>query len=138
MSVPLPMRKPGELELNVKTKDLCVYTLQITANEKIFKEDYKSFTELIRNTALQIHTLCWRANNIVVMGDPYRYRNRLQAQEDAADLCNDMYAMVEIAKPLFHLRSKRVIYWQDKIIGVRNYIRRWHDSDCKRLKPPGV
>lgn len=36
MSVPVNQRSESKLEVCVKARDLCVYTLQITANEKIF------------------------------------------------------------------------------------------------------
>lgn len=89
MAVPVPKRKPGELDVNTMTRGLCTYTLRITANPKTFPEDQKSFTEQLRKTALAIHTLCWRANNVKVNGNPSRYRDRLEAQDRAADLCND-------------------------------------------------
>ena len=138
MSVPVPKRSVGELNVNTITRGLCVYTLMITANPKTFPDDQKAFTELLRKNAISIHILCWRANNIKVSGNPERYQARLAAQAQAADLCNDFYALIEVAKPLFHLSSKRVIYWQRQVVNVRNQIRAWHDSDAKRLKPAGL
>lgn len=137
MSVPVPKRKPGELEVDTLARTLCVYTLRITGNEKTFPQNQASFSELIRRTALQIHTLCWRANNIRVDGNAMRYRARLEAQERAADLCNDLYAMIEVAKPLYHLSSRRCVFWQDQVVKVRGCIRSWSESDAKRLKPEG-
>ena len=58
MAVPVPKRKPGELDVNTMTRGLCTYTLRITANPKTFPEDQKSFTEQLRKTALAIHTKC--------------------------------------------------------------------------------
>ena len=136
MSVPLPKRDPGELNVNTLARAMCVYTLRITANPKTFPPDQASYTELLRRTAIQIHVLCWRANNIKV-NDDQRYRDRIEAQARAADLCNDLYAMIEVAKPLFHLSSRRTVYWQNQVVNVRNHIRGWHDSDAKRLKPKG-
>ena len=137
MSVPVPKRKTGELDVNTLARALCVYTLRITANPKTFQPDQVSYTELLRRCAIQIHTMCWRANNIRVAGSQQRYEDRITAQARAADLCNDLYAMIEVAKPLFHLSSKRVIYWQKQVVNVRNHIRAWHDVDVKRLKPEG-
>lgn len=138
MAVPVPKRDPGELDVNTMARFLCVYTLRITANPKTFPVEQQSFTELLRKAALTIHTLCWRANNIKVNGNPSRYRDRLEAQDRAADLCNDFYAMIEVAKPLFHLSTRRVVYWQKQVVAVRNKIRAWHDSDAKRLRPAGL
>ncbi|MBQ8707745.1 MAG: hypothetical protein IJ523_06650 [Succinivibrionaceae bacterium] len=137
MSVPVPKRKPGELDVNTLARVLCVYTLRITGNEKNFPPNQASYSEIMRRTALRIHVLCWRANNIKVNGNAKRYRDRIEAQAEAADLCNDLYAMIEVAKPLYHLSSRRCIYWQGLVVNVRNHIRGWYDSDVKRLKPEG-
>ena len=137
MSVPVPKRKPGELEVNTEARELCVYTLRITGNAKTFPLDQASFSEEMRRTALQIHTLCWRANNIKVAGDAQRYYDRLKTQDIAGDLCNDLYAMIEVAKPLYHLSSRRCVYWQNMVVNLRTRIRAWRESDAKRLKPEG-
>ena len=134
MSVPVPKRTSGELEINTLARSLCVYTLQITDNEKNFP-GCRSFVENVRDAALEIHMLCWRANNIRVSGDAERYAARMEAQNKAADRCNDLYALIEIAKPLYHMSSKRAVYWQGLVVGVRNSIRAWHESDAKRLRP---
>lgn len=135
MSVPQPARNEGVLEINVLTCDLCNYTLKITANEKHFPLDQKSFVEKIRDCVIDIHCLCWEANNIRVAGSEERYARRIKLEAEAADLCNRLAAYINIAKPLFHLETKRTIYWMEKTLNVRNKIRAWHDSDAKRLKP---
>ena len=76
-------------------------------------------------------------NNIKVGGSAERYRSRLELQARAADRCNALCAMIEIAKPLFHLPSKRATYWIGQTVEVRNQIRAWRESDMKRLKPSG-
>ena len=65
MSVPEPRREKSKLEVCVKAHDLCCYTLQITANKKVFTEEYqRSLTDKIVAVALGIHCDCWNANNI--------------------------------------------------------------------------
>ena len=137
MSVPVPKRNTGELEINTVARELCVHTLRITANEKIFTEDQRAFTERIRATAIEIYTTCWKANNIKVGTSSRRYETRIRQEAHAGDLCNELYALIEIAKPLFHLRSTKAIYWQKLTVGVRNRIRAWYDSDVNRLRPQG-
>lgn len=67
MSVPENSRTKSKLEVCVKAHDLCCYTLQITANKKIFTEEYqRSLTDRIVETAIGIHCDCWNANNIYV------------------------------------------------------------------------
>ena len=67
MSVPENARTKSKLEVNVKAHELCCYTLQITANKKIFTENYqRSLTDRIVSVAIGIHVDCWNANNIYV------------------------------------------------------------------------
>ena len=134
MSVPVNQRSQSKLEACVKAHDLCVYTLQITANDKIFKAEYRAaLTDKIIATALNIHTLAWSANNVIVKGpEDLKGRNRLQ--DEAVIQCNVLLSLIEIAKSLFHLSTKRVIYWSAKAIETRNLIKAWKESDKKRFR----
>lgn len=129
------MRESGVLEINTFTNQLCTYTLQITANPKNFPTDQQSFTEKIRDCAIEIHLLCWEANNIRVDQSEERYRRRIGLQAKAADLCNRLAALINIAKSLFHLETRRVTHWMTMVLNVRNKIRAWYESDATRLKP---
>lgn len=90
MSVPVNERSHGKLEACVKARELCVYTLRITVNPKIFKPEYQhALTDKIVDTALEIQNLSWSANNVLVNSaeDMYRrldYQDRLWG-EDYAD-----------------------------------------------------
>lgn len=53
-------------------------------------------------------------------------------QERAARNCNNLLALIQLAKTIFHLKSKRVKYWSEKTIDVRGYLRSWRDADSKR------
>lgn len=132
MSVPVNQRTTGKLEVCVKAHDLCRYTLQITANKKIFLPEYQvSLTNRITDTALCIHTLCWSANNILVnSADDLKRRSELQ--EQAAIQCNNLLSLMEIAKSIFHLSTKRIKYWGGLTIETRKLIRAWRESDRKR------
>ena len=132
MSVPVNQRTHGKLEACVKAHGLCCYTLQITANKKIFNPDFQdSLTNRIVETAINIHTLCWSANNILV-NSVDDLKERTSYQEQAAIQCNVLLSLIEIAKKIFHLASKRVIYWSRLAIDTRNLIRAWRSSDLKR------
>lgn len=135
MSVPVTKRTQGKLEVCVKSRELATYTLQITKNKKIFTEEYQdAITNKIISTAISIHTMVWAANNIKV--DRYdQMIERLALQEKAAIQCNVLLSLIDIAKPLFHLRTTRVMFWGEKTIEVRNLIRAWHNADRKRYAP---
>lgn len=132
MSVPVNQRTQGKLEVAVKARDVAVYTLQITKNKKIFTEDYQeAVTDKIITTALNIHCLVWAANNINVTSYE-AMAERFALQEKAAAQCNVLLSLIDIAKPLFHLASKRVMFWGGMVIEARNLIRSWHNADRKR------
>lgn len=137
MSVPVPQRGHGELEVNSKARALTVYTLKILENEKWFPKRQSAFIAKLQDCAIEIQALCWDANNIKVDGSPDRYRRRIDHQDQAAEMCNRMMMFIEIAKPLFHLESKRVRYWNGITKELRSMIRAWRDKDAIRLKPGG-
>lgn len=135
MSVPVNQRGQGKLEVCTKARDLAVYTLQITKNKKVFAEEYQTaITDKIIGTALDIHTMVWSANNVLVNSkDDLQRRNALQ--EEACVMCNVLLSLIDIAKPLFHLDTRRIMYWGQKVVEVRNLIRAWRTSDIKRYAP---
>ena len=132
MSVPENQRSHGKLEACVKAHALCCYTLQITANKKIFTEPYQdALTDRIVATAIQIHTLCWSANNILV-NSADDLKERTHYQQQAAVQCNILLSLIEIARKVFHLATKRVVHWTGLTVETRNLIRGWRESDIKR------
>ena len=132
MSVPVNQRSESKLEVCVKARELACYTLQITKNKKIFVEEYQdAITNKIIRVALDIHMCVWAANNILV-NSKEDFATRHALQDKAALDCNILLSLIDIAKPLFHLDTKRVIYWGRNTVNVRNMIRAWRDSDRKR------
>ena len=120
------------MEACVKARELCVYTLRITVNPKIFKPEYQhALTDKIVDTALEIQNLSWSANNVLVNSAEDMYR-RLDYQDRAADACNNLLSLIEIAKPIYHLATKRVIFWSGLAIETRKLIRAWREADRKR------
>lgn len=132
MSVPVNHRSHGKLEACVKAHDLCCYTLRITSNKKIFTTEFQeALTDKINSTVLNIHTLCWTANNILV-NSAEDMEQRLVLQERAAIECNNLLSLMDIAKSIFHLETRRIKYWGGLTIEARNLIRAWRESDRKR------
>lgn len=132
MSVPVNQRSHGKLEACVKANALCCYTLRITSNKKVFTPDFQAaLTDKIDETVLNMYTLCWTANNILVNSADDMNR-RLELQEQAAVACNILLSLMDIAKSIFHLSSKRVQYWGGLAVEARNLIRAWRESDRKR------
>lgn len=114
---------------------MTVYTLKILENKKWFPDEQKAFIAMLQECVIEIQALCWEANNIKVNGNEERYKRRIDMQDRAAEKCNRMMMLIETAKPLLHLQSKRVRFWIKLTSELRNYIRGWHDKDVERLKP---
>lgn len=132
MSVPEGLRGTGRLEVIEKALDLADYTITITANPKIFLPEYqKALTDDINRIALAIYIDAWTANNILVRNaEDFAERKRLQ--ERAARNCNNLLALMQLARKVFHLKLKRIQFWGEKTLNVRNLLRAWKESDYKR------
>lgn len=132
MSVPEGKRGTGKFEVLVKALELAQYTIKITKNPKTFTPEYQSaLTDDIIRTAKDIYIKCWSANNIRV-SDADHAKKRIELQESAVIDTYTLTALIQIAKRIFHLSSKRVKFWTQQTVEVREYIRKWKSSDRKR------
>lgn len=138
MSVPVNQRGHGKLEAYVKAYDLAVYTIRITANKKVFTTEYQeALTGKIITVALDIYLLVGEANDISVRSekDKQNYHDRIRMQVDAHRKCGEMNKLILLAKPIFHLSTKRVRYWTELTKETKILIKAWGDSDKKRFTP---
>ena len=135
MSVPVPKRGEGQLDVNTKALTMTVHTYRNLKNEKYFPKEQEVFINEMRKCALDIKRLCWIANNIKVDNIQSRYKRRIDLQDQAAEKCNDMIMLIETAKKLFHLSWKKTAYWIKQYAELRTIIRAWHDKDVNRLIP---
>lgn len=114
-------------------KDLAIHTIKICRNQNIFLPEYQTaLTDDIIRAAKDIYIHAWRANNVKVDNDPEKWMIRKRLQELAANECNGLLAMIQLAKTLFHLKSQKVKYWGELTIKTRNYIQKWKDGDEER------
>ena len=133
MSVVEGARNKGKLEVIIKALDLADYTIKITANEKVFDPKFRAaITDDLVAHAKDIYLICWTANNIRVTTDIETYKKRKELQDEAIVKCTVFLGMLDIAKKVFHLETRRVTYWGNKIINCRKLIRAWRNADKKR------
>ena len=133
MSVPKDSRREGELAINVAARSICTHVLSITGNEKNFPKEQEWFCLQLRNTALAIDLKCWKANNIYVSSEAL-YTKRLELEAEAGDACTTMLELINIARHLYHMPTKRYRYLTDQNVELRRKIRNWYKSDRERLK----
>lgn len=124
-----------QLDAAWEARDLALYTIQVCNNKNIFLPEYQSsFTDDIIRVAKDIYIHVWTANNIRITDsgrkELFAYRNKLQRQ--AILDCNNLLALIGLARPLFHLKGKKVKYWSEKVLKTRNYIKKWKESDQNR------
>ena len=134
MSVPTGRRQENKFEVFLEAQALTVYTIKICCNKKVFLPEYQSaITDDIIRTAKDIYVNIWQANNILVKKKAHAVK-RLELQREAAMQCNNLIALMQIAKTVFHLSSKRIKFWGASTIKVRGLIRAWAEADKKRYK----
>ena len=128
---------PQNRQLNAVwyARELALYTIKICDNENVFLPKHRqSLTDDIVRTATAIYLNSWTANNIRVTEknkkERWSWRSRLQRQ--AILDWSKLLALIGLAHPLFHLKGKRVEYWSDQVVKVRNYIKKWRESDIER------
>jgi len=128
-------RHPKEnLQAGLKTRGLAAYTIRICANPKTFDPKYDRFlTQRLVDKAVDIHTLVWTANSIRTTTHE-RYMQRGQMQMDARHACDTMLCLIDMAKPVYHLRGDRAKYWSNLVREARTLIDGWMRSDYERYK----
>ena len=93
-----------------------------------------SLTRRVREQAYQIYILAHTANEINVNREPERANERLWKQTQAISLCEEQLATIQACRKRFHLSYKKIKFWGDKVIKVRDSLKAWHTSDKGRFK----
>jgi len=134
MSVRTGERTQGDLAVIVKAKEMVIYTLRITNNEKNFPKRYRlSVVNKIQDKAFEIVTCLIEANEIYPRTKAeLQYRQMRQRQ--AMAYCRSLMAMVDICKELFSLSSDKVAFWAKSVFEVRTLTAAWFKKDEERFK----
>lgn len=61
-------------------------------------------------------------------------KERLKLQKDALETCKALTSDIMISKGLFHLRMRKVIFWNNYIVRLETMIKAWMESDKKNYK----
>lgn len=134
MSVQKDRRSDGKLTLPVMSRQHAKYVIQITKNPKVFDPAYNhEVTDDLVRQAKDINRCIWGANQIKVTSTEL-YSDRRALQREAVMLCRSLLSDIAIAKGIFHLSSKRVKYWTEQLIEIRNRTQAWMEYDADRYK----
>lgn len=124
-----------QLDACEKTMELALHTIQICENKKIFTVEYQeALTNDIIKCAKDIYVLAWRANNIYTTVENGRWPDRERLQLLSISKCNELIALINIARRLFHLKGKKVRYWTELVVDARAMLRKWHDANADQYR----
>ena len=129
MSTTKDRRKENKLEVLAQAEKFCDYTIKTCDNEKIFVPKHRdSVTKEIVNLALDIYVNIWAANDIRVLSKKH-CMDRLGLQIDALRLCRRLLPLIQLCKTIFHLETRRVVYWGKWLRRVIFLLTKWHEKD---------
>lgn len=120
MSVRVIDRGESKLEVLIRAKELCQYTLHIAKNEKVFpKRDRWLLTKPIVDYTIFIYTSLMEANEIKVeTHDDYVRRRNLQKL--ALEKCAPLLSLMQIAyENISALDGRRVEHWTGLVIKLK-------------------
>lgn len=128
------IREMSDLQVLNKARNLAVYTLSVTDNDKNFpKKHWKSFLQPMNMEARGITILISMANSIyVTTRHEFWIRNGLQTI--ALALTYALAESIELAHIKFKVSDKRVKYWIGLLYETRTLLRNWRNSDKQRFK----
>ena len=133
MSVRKGDRTQGKLEVLKLATNLCIYTMQLCRNEKIFPKSQRwLLTQRIINEALDGMTCVRRANATLVgegtsAADNFRYRHGQQVEAHAH--YGALYSLVDLAYNMGYIDSGRVENWTAMISDTDDKLKAWMRSN---------
>ena len=137
MSGPEPIRHKGRLEVPVKAQFLAYDTSKIVGNKNVFDPEMdERLIDRMKTCSEDIYIRAWQANKIRAETNRIDRITRYNLQGEAILLCDELHACIGIAKPVFHLRTRKVKYWSGLITEVRKLLQSWKESDVKRYGQP--
>jgi hypothetical protein len=132
VSVPAGLRKTGKFLVLTKAQDLVMHVLKITQNKKVFTPEYdKALLEDIITSTKDIYLAASEANEI---WPEYErdWQDRRILQLKAIHMCERLVHLVELAKRVYHLPSRRACYLVGRVDEVQGLLKDWCSSDKKR------
>lgn len=138
MSVRKGDRTQGKLQVLKYVRDLCVYTLKLCKNEKVFPKAQRwLMTSKIANEAVDAFTCIRRANSVrvtegITAEDDFRFR---RAQQISAQSHIDaLLGLIDIAYELNGIESRRIEYWTNLAVKADRLLRSWMRSDKEKFR----
>ena len=133
MAVIKAKRKEGELEVLVKAKELCKYTLDMCKAEKHFpKRDRWILTQKIASEAIDTYG-CIRKANAIRVTERCDYELRRTYQMEAYAHTDTLLGLIEIASVMDNV-CINAEHWTGLADEVQKRMLGWRKSDRERYK----
>lgn len=140
MAVPVGQRNVADtpatryLVAGEMARTLALHSIRLSMNERVFTPQLRDvFTMDMVNSAKRIVICTYRANAIrVENADDWKRREALQ--REAIARCSDMLCYVSMARALFHIRGKKIVFWTKLVIETQDKLKNWHEKDRQRYK----
>lgn len=134
MSVNVGQRNVPDTERNrrfdagEKAMDLALHTIKICSNKNVFDAEYQeALTDDIIRCAKDVYIYAWRGNKVYV-NDNASFIERKNYQLVSISKCDELLALINMAKRLFHLKGKKVHHWIKLTVTARKYLKAWYRS----------
>lgn len=109
---------------------LLCHTLNCCKNKKFLEDGLnESVTNKITDIATDIYLNAYTANRVRLTAENVAERDAYQRV--AISKCNELIAMLNVAKRVFHLRKGKVENWIRLAIGTRELLNKWRDANRK-------
>ena len=138
MSVRVNERSEGTLQVLRLSTELCVYTLSILKNEKVFPKSQRwLLTSKIASEAVDLMTCVRRANAVLLCPGPegerdYRYRRAQQIE--AHSHVGALLSLIDVAYQINHIEERRIRHWTGLVVDTDQKLKSWMRSDKERMK----
>ena len=125
--------------------NLVIHTERVCANKKIFSLKSKDDSDIdrdekedfivakIHEAAINTYLCARRANRIrVTEDDPNSKNYRLDLILESVLSCDEILDLITVARPLYHLKSKKYEYWIKLVVTTKSQLSAWYRSEKKR------
>jgi hypothetical protein len=117
-----------------KILDVYDHTTTVTANPNVFDRTYSGLINRINSEAAMIYHYCRVANEDLDNRIQSEAKQRLELQEKAIDRCLWLKTDIRLAQRTFHLRARRVVYWNNLVNVALDAIKSWNSAEKRAYK----
>lgn len=126
-------KKPGELTVLARSRDLIYYTLEITNNVRRFPKKIRfTVTNRLQDKALNIYELIFEANELFPE-DRYDFKERRRLMRKAITQCKQLSSLIELCLETKRIEVRQAEHWIGLVSEIIKMTIKLMESDYKRF-----